>query len=54
MVHYNEKLYVYAGADPYGTGSVFNDFFSFSIKTGLWQKEDKFSELKNKPGVLLG
>lgn len=37
MVAYNNKLWVYAGADPYGTGEVFSDFFSFDLETGLWK-----------------
>lgn len=54
MIHHKDKLYVYAGADPYGTGSVFSDFFSFDMTTGEWVKEKNFSELKNTSGVLLG
>ena len=29
MVYFNDKLWVYAGADPYGSGKVFSDFYSF-------------------------
>ena len=36
MVEYAGKLWVYAGADPYGSGNVFSDFFSFDLNTGLW------------------
>ena len=55
MFHFADKLYVYAGADPYtGTGTVFSDFFSFSLTTGLWKKEQGFTELKDGAGTLLG
>ena len=39
MVNYGEKLYIYAGADPYISGKVYSDFFSFDIKSGLWHEE---------------
>lgn len=45
MVTYGDKLWVYSGADPYGKGVLYNDFFSFDIKTGLWKKETSYSEL---------
>ena len=45
MVTYGDKLWVYSGADPYGKGVLYNDFFSFDIKTGLWKKETSCSEL---------
>ena len=32
MVNYDDKLYIYAGADPYISGNVYSDFFSFNIK----------------------
>jgi len=54
LVTYNDKLWVYAGADPYGTGSVFSDFYSFGITSGLWKREDSFTELKAADGTLLG
>lgn len=54
MVNYGEKLYVYAGADPYGSGVVFSDFFSFNTTSGLWVKEKGFSELRQADGTLLG
>ena len=46
MVNYNNKLWVYSGADPYGSGVVFQDFFSFNMETGMWKKENAFLELK--------
>ncbi len=45
LVHYDDKLWVYSGADPYNTKKVFNDFFSFNTQTGLWKKESDFTEL---------
>ena len=54
MVYFNDKLWVYAGADPYGTGSVFSDFFSFSLTSGLWKKETDYVELNQADGTLLG
>ena len=45
MVTYGDKLWVYSGADPYGKKVLYNDFFSFDIKTGLWKKETSYSEL---------
>ena len=54
MVSYGDKIWVQGGADPYGTGEVFNDFFSFGITSGLWKKESGFAELKDAEGVLLG
>jgi hypothetical protein len=53
-VAYGDKLWVYAGADPYGSGTVFSDFFSFSMTSGLWKLESSFSELKQADGTLLG
>ena len=39
MVEYANKLWVYAGADPYGPHNVvFSDFFSFDLITGLWKR----------------
>ena len=54
MVEYHNKLWVYAGADPYGSGDVFSDFFSFDLTTGLWKKQKGFSELKEGGGSLMG
>ena len=54
MVEYADKLWVYAGADPYGSGKVFSDFFSFDLNTGLWEKHTEFSELKIGGGSLMG
>ena len=54
LVNYGDKLWVYAGADPYGSGDVYSDFFSFDTKTGLWKKESEFTELKQGEGMLLG
>ena len=54
MVEYNNKLWVYAGADPYGSGDVFDDFFSFDVTSGLWKKQNGFSELKVGGGGLMG
>ena len=54
MVFYSDRLWVYSGADPYGDGVVFSDFFSFNMTNGLWKKETSFSELKPDEGTLLG
>ena len=54
MVNYGEKLYIYAGADPYVSGNVYSDFFSFNIKSGLWKEEPNFSGLQSGDGALLG
>jgi|FrelakmetLWP11LW_1041352.scaffolds.fasta_scaffold116654_2 hypothetical protein len=54
MVYFNDKLWVNAGADPYGTGKVFSDFYSFGITSGLWKRENSFTELKEAEGTLLG
>ena len=54
MVNYGEKLYIYAGADPYISGNVYSDFFSFNIKSGLWHEEQNFSGLESGDGALLG
>ena len=54
MVEYADKLWVYAGADPYGSGNVFSDFFSFDLNTGLWKKHTEFSELNFGGGSLMG
>ena len=54
LVYYDDKLWVYSGADPYGSGAVFSDFFSFSMTSGLWQKDTRFSQLQPGDGVLLG
>ena len=57
MVHYDGKLFVYGGADPYSAeASVFSDFFSFDVKDNAfkWKKLDNFSELKAADGTMLG
>lgn len=63
MVHYGGKLYVYSGADPYGTDSknpelkYYNDLYSFDAKSNgyKWKKEtDNFAELQNGMGTMLG
>ena len=54
LVHYDDKLWVYGGADPYNKNKVFDDFFSFNTKTGLWKKETDFKDLKPDEGMLLG
>ena len=55
MVEYGNKLWVYAGADPYGSGNVFSDFFSFDLTSGLWKKQTgHFTELKLGGGSLMG
>lgn len=54
MVFYNDKLWVYAGADPYNTGSIFNDFFSFNLSSGFWKRENDYAELNQSEGSLLG
>ena len=56
MVEYGNKLWVYAGADPYGPRNVvFSDFFSFDLITGLWKRQTgQFTELKLGGGSLMG
>ena len=57
MVHFEGKLFVYGGADPYGAESnSFSDFFSFDSKDNgfKWKKLDNFTELKAADGTMLG
>ena len=57
MVHFDGKLYVYGGADPYSAdASVYSDFFSFDSKDNAfkWKKLDNFQELKADDGTMLG
>ena len=55
MVHYKDKLYVYSGAELSDQGStVYSDFFSFNMETGLWKKEEDYSELNAGDGTMLG
>lgn len=56
LVNYGDKLYVYGGADPYHEegGKIFSDFFSFNMSSGLWKKENDFTELKSSDGVMMG
>lgn len=54
MVHYGDKLWVYSGADPYGKGVLYNDFFSFDVNSGVWKREKSYSELNQGEGTMLG
>ena len=54
MVYFDDRLWVYSGADPYGTGAVYSDFYSFNLTSGLWKRDSSFSELNNSSGNLLG
>lgn len=56
MVHFDGKLYVYGGADPYIENSVYSDFFSFDAHelAYKWKKLENFSELQAADGTMLG
>ena len=59
LVSYGDRLYVYSGADPYGSSStsasnIYSDFYSFNRQKGYWKKEKDFAELKNADGSMLG
>lgn len=54
MVHYNDRLWVFEGGDPYGAGVLFPDYFSFNLSSGLWKKENDYVELNTSDGSLLG
>jgi N-acetylneuraminic acid mutarotase len=55
MVHYKDKLYVYSGAElSEQSSTVYSDFFSFNMETGMWKKEEDYSELNAGDGTMLG
>lgn len=57
MVHFDGKLFIYGGADPYSAeNTVFSDFYSFDAKDSgyKWKKLDNFTELKAADGTMLG
>jgi hypothetical protein len=62
MIHFRGKLWVYSGADPYHLKTAkqdpLPDFFSFDLESGIWRREDGFSEISAEPshgeGWMLG